>query len=1068
MANLDFLENPDVGQKEKTIYINAESTSSMKLYCRGGDHCCTNDSCDEGEGDCNDDNECKGSLVCGDNNCGQSGGMWDAEDDCCERRCTSEHPCKEGGGHCVYDSDCENSGWLLCGNDRCLDKTYFPRNVFINNSETYFSSSDNCCYRRCNKAYYLCGQNEVGCLGDDDCHVGYYCHQDTAQPYCTDINECSYGNGKYEGLLYCGQHTTCSNSVGSFSCTCKTGFIEFVEHDGCRDKNECTEGGHNCAANADCWNTVGSFVCTCKVGYTGNPTSKCYDIDECSNPEWNSCAGGNSPLLINTELFKTNGFKVFDSIGPFDINDGNEYKFRFDMSGKGKTYVTLGEESNHYLFQFNIGFHLYYCTTSATSESACDHFHAFGTMNDPYRLRQTRFTSYWVSFQMQDDMIIKFGINENTGLFSSKTHGQYKNNPFVINEIKMRAAEAYVLVRNFKLETSRGMECYNTVGSYACFSTDDEKVAIGFGGHTTDGAVYPAEFTVVTKDRFSCSDHTIKDLGGRYSPGMAALHNQLYVCGGHYYGWSYPLNDCKKFNINAYNANWKEGPTLPQRRRDFVMLTYGNSIYALGGYEYWSGGSTCINTMHELNHQTNQWTAKATMPIANHRFCAVADEEDDKIYMIGGHTCGCCDRSEVYVYTVSSNSWTQHSTLTWGQSSIDPACNIIEQSNGDKWLLLVRGGRSEAVHYYDLTNNQGWTHVANLYGNYNQHYAKMITLDKYTALLIGSKSQRYGTSLKNFFEFNYLTSKFEDYGYYLQNEMLQGQWTTVKRNKNFNVLTDCVSLRKYVAVGWGGHTSNGNDYPPHWSIVLKDRLTSGDPHKPATCHRKIPDLSPGKLAAGVTSVDYLLIVCGGHQRGGGYESTCHQLDTNADSPSWSTMASMPTARGYYELLTFSDAVFAIAGWNGGSYISRVDRWTKSTGWEEMASYPISTGRHCAVADETNNRIYSMGGNSRENRFYMYVVSSNTWYQGSNLYWGAHNTACAIIRRRSNGHKILILTGNYERRTQYLDLTASESGAWQVWKDPVFHTKFTAMVSLSPYESYQVYLGFHSKLISEII
>ena len=36
------------------------------------------------------------------------------------------------------------------------------------------------------------------------------------------------------------------------------------------DHNECTIGTHNCHKNATCTNTDGSFTCACNSGYTGN------------------------------------------------------------------------------------------------------------------------------------------------------------------------------------------------------------------------------------------------------------------------------------------------------------------------------------------------------------------------------------------------------------------------------------------------------------------------------------------------------------------------------------------------------------------------------------------------------------------------------------------------------------------------------------------------------------------------------------------------------------------------------------------------------------------------------
>ena len=38
------------------------------------------------------------------------------------------------------------------------------------------------------------------------------------------------------------------------------------------DVNECKYGSHNCDVNANCTNTEGSFNCSCNPGYTGNGT----------------------------------------------------------------------------------------------------------------------------------------------------------------------------------------------------------------------------------------------------------------------------------------------------------------------------------------------------------------------------------------------------------------------------------------------------------------------------------------------------------------------------------------------------------------------------------------------------------------------------------------------------------------------------------------------------------------------------------------------------------------------------------------------------------------------------
>ena len=211
-------------------------------------------------------------MICGNDNCPiKTGGRWDETDDCCERRCTIEHPCREGEGHCESDDDCHSSGWSKCGNDLCLNTTYFPMSQYPNNSAWFgFSEFDNCCYRVCNKDYNRCANGVIGCQHHEDCIDGHFCDTLLPQPTCYDVDECESNNIHFNGTKYCGQNSTCTNNIGSFTCQCNSGYKDFVPWVGCSDIDECNEGSSLCKENTDCWNSPGSHSCTCKVGNVGS------------------------------------------------------------------------------------------------------------------------------------------------------------------------------------------------------------------------------------------------------------------------------------------------------------------------------------------------------------------------------------------------------------------------------------------------------------------------------------------------------------------------------------------------------------------------------------------------------------------------------------------------------------------------------------------------------------------------------------------------------------------------------------------------------------------------------
>ena len=87
---------------------------------------------------------------------------------------------------------------------------------------------------------------------------------------CTDIDECK----EYGGL--CRGNVHCTNTVGSYTCGCWTGYE--AAQTGCIDIDECTNKD-SCPENSVCENSAGNYTCQCHSGFQGH---FCEDIDECS------------------------------------------------------------------------------------------------------------------------------------------------------------------------------------------------------------------------------------------------------------------------------------------------------------------------------------------------------------------------------------------------------------------------------------------------------------------------------------------------------------------------------------------------------------------------------------------------------------------------------------------------------------------------------------------------------------------------------------------------------------------------------------------------------------------
>lgn len=102
---------------------------------------------------------------------------------------------------------------------------------------------------------------------------GLLCYDSTAT-VPPDPDECALG------VHNCDTLAACSNTEGSFACTCNAGYTGAATAGACTDADECAAAAHNCDADAACNNTVGSFTCACNSGFYGEGTvGTCTAVD---------------------------------------------------------------------------------------------------------------------------------------------------------------------------------------------------------------------------------------------------------------------------------------------------------------------------------------------------------------------------------------------------------------------------------------------------------------------------------------------------------------------------------------------------------------------------------------------------------------------------------------------------------------------------------------------------------------------------------------------------------------------------------------------------------------------
>lgn len=94
--------------------------------------------------------------------------------------------------------------------------------------------------------------NGDGCSAACAIEAGYTC-SGAGPGTCADIDECATANG--------GCNQLCTNSAGSYACSCEQGYALGGDFHTCADIDECATANGGC--NELCTNTEGSYACSC-------------------------------------------------------------------------------------------------------------------------------------------------------------------------------------------------------------------------------------------------------------------------------------------------------------------------------------------------------------------------------------------------------------------------------------------------------------------------------------------------------------------------------------------------------------------------------------------------------------------------------------------------------------------------------------------------------------------------------------------------------------------------------------------------------------------------------------
>uniref|UniRef100_A0A1A9ZCQ3 EGF-like domain-containing protein n=1 Tax=Glossina pallidipes TaxID=7398 RepID=A0A1A9ZCQ3_GLOPL len=198
--------------------------------------------------------------------------------ECIESQCFCLDGFEPLGSSCVDIDECRTHTGLCGNNSQCINTPGSYRcecEAGFVGTPPRVTCKEPCQDVHCGEhAYCKADANEAYCI----CEDGWTFNPNDVSAGCLDIDECDSVHGPFGS---CGINATCSNSLGSYSCLCPSGFSG-DPHIKCIDVDECHTGS-KCGEGAECVNINGGYTCRCPDDSIPDPdpTIRCVAIVTC-------------------------------------------------------------------------------------------------------------------------------------------------------------------------------------------------------------------------------------------------------------------------------------------------------------------------------------------------------------------------------------------------------------------------------------------------------------------------------------------------------------------------------------------------------------------------------------------------------------------------------------------------------------------------------------------------------------------------------------------------------------------------------------------------------------------